>query len=99
MADLFNYNILLNQALQKVRNIRDPRSIRQEYVHYGLSEVQDDHVVSIGGTSYRTYSEMVTAAHNITLDCLKVTLYYLFKHCPPSIEHLDTCTNFLHWLP
>ena len=37
-------------------------------------------MVTIGGASYKTYSAMVNMTHEITFECLKVTLFYLFKH-------------------
>ena len=89
MTDLFNYNILLNQAMKKVRNIRDPKSEKQEYVYYGFQEVQNKNVVSIGGSSHQIYVETTEKARKITVECLEAILIYLFKYYNYEVESVE----------
>lgn len=89
MESGFNYNILLNQALDKIRNIRDPRSLHQEYVLYGLKESQSNSAVSIGGEAFTTYSDIVESAQAVTIQCLEMTIFYLLQHYGYDVERVD----------
>ena len=89
MESGFNYNILLNQALDKIRNIRDPRSLHQEYVLYGLKESQSNSAVSIGGEAFATYSDIVESAQAVTIQCLEMTIFYLLQHYGYDVERVD----------
>ena len=92
MSEMFNYNSLLNQALIRIRDKRDPRSVRQEYIGLNQQSIFSERIVSIGGNEYDFCSNTLDAARKISVDCVKAILFYLFQHYQIDVDIADTST-------
>ena len=86
MANAFNYNVLLNQAADHIRHIRNPQAVRREYIELNKAEIDENVLVSIGGFQYDQYSTVITAARNITISCLNAIVVGLFKRYNVNAE-------------
>ena len=58
----FNYKSLFDQAVQRIRGIRDPHSTRPETIDLKWDEVRKQVLFDFGGTEFEKYSSVLDAA-------------------------------------
>lgn len=93
MAERFNYNILLNQALIKIQDIRNPQSVRLEYILRSKQAVDSSRIVSLGGMGFDECKTVVEKATSVITECIEYTIMNLFKAYGVSIVPCNVPQN------
>ena len=66
----FNYKYLFDQAVQRIRGVRDPHSTRPETTDLKWDEVRKQVLFDFGGTEYEKYSNVLDAAQKTSISIL-----------------------------
>ena len=91
----FNYKSLFDQAVQRIRGIRDPHSTRPETIDLKWDEVRKQVLFDFGGTEFEKYSSVLDAAQKISISILSFIIQKLSEHYgkplrPISVHFDDT---------
>lgn len=76
----FNYKSLFDQAVQRIRGIRDPHSTRPETIDLKWDEVRKQVLFDFGGTEFEKYSSVLDAAQKISFSILSFIIQKLSEH-------------------
>lgn len=66
----FNYKYLFDQALVKIKSVRDPRATRADLSDFRWHEVEQEIMFDFEGGALRKYENIADAANKITISCL-----------------------------
>lgn len=75
MAKTMNYKIPFSIALQEIRNIGDPRSMKPDLEDFNWDSVQETSIFSFGGKDFRREQEMVETARQISITTVKKIIH------------------------
>ena len=77
MKEEFNYKRLFDQAVQRIKGIRNPHSTRPETTDLKWDEVRKQKLFDFGGTEYEKYSNVIDAAQRISISILSFIIQKL----------------------
>ncbi len=85
----FNYKHLFDQAVQRIRGVRDPHSTRPETIDLKWDEVRRQVLFDFGGTEYEKYSNVHDAAQKISISILSFIIQKLSEHYGRSLRPIS----------
>lgn len=86
MTENFNYKVLFNQALQRIKCIRDPHATRPENSDLKWDIVERQKLFNFGGDRFRNYAHVIDSTKKISVSCLNAIIMYLSKHYKSPFE-------------
>ena len=89
MEAVFDYNVVLNQAVQKIRDIREPRSISSFHRDARMQIMEEETIFDFGGHDYDTYVNAVSAAEEISISGLHFIICTLLDRYDVSVTAPD----------
>ena len=95
MEKQFNYKSLFDQALVKIKSVRDPRATRADLSDLRWHEVEQEIMFDFEGITLKKYGNVADAANKITISCLHFMISNLMLHygcqtlCLQLFEHLS----------
>lgn len=102
MEAVFDYNVVLNQAVQKIRDIRAPRSISLFHRDARMQIMEEETIFDFGGHDYDTYVNAVSAAEEISISGLHFIICTLLdrygrKYEEISLDGFSCATSKIHF--
>lgn len=102
MEAVFDYNVVLNQAVQKIRDIRAPRSISAFHRDARMQIMEEETIFDFGGHDYDTYVNAVSAAEEISISGLHFIICTLLdrygrKYEEISLDGFSCATSKIHF--
>lgn len=88
----FNYSSLFEQALAKIKSIRDPHSTRPETTDLRWKDVASQVIFDFVGSDLRKYHNVSQSANTISISCLCFMIVKLLEAYGYSIQKLS-CEN------
>lgn len=89
MSDSFDYKILFNQALKRIKILRDPRATKPDAHDLGWDIVKKQAMFDFGGKEFSNYINVVDSARNISISCLGAIISYLCKQNNLKLEPVE----------
>ena len=80
MEEQFNYKLLFDQALVKIKSIRDPRAARVDLSDLKWHEVEQEIMFDFEGVTLKKYKNVADAANMITVSCFHFMIIKLMLH-------------------
>lgn len=80
MEKQFNYEFLFDQALNKIKSVRDPRATRADLSDLRWHDVEKEVVFDFEGSTLRKYKNVTNAANSISVSCLHFMIIELMLH-------------------
>lgn len=94
MGFVLNYKHYFDQALQKIKSIRNPHATRPETIDLRWDEVRKQVLFDFGGMEYEKYSTVLNAAQEISISILS----YIFQKLSESYgNHLHLINDNVHF--
>ena len=102
MEAVFDYNVVLNQAVQKIRDIRAPRSISAFHRDPRMQIMEEETIFDFGGHDYDAYVNAVSAAEEISISGLHFIICTLLdrygrKYEEISLDGFSCATSKIHF--
>ena len=102
MEAVFDYNVILNQAVQKIRDIREPRSISSFHRDARMQIMEEEARFDFGGHDYDTYVNAVSVAEEISISGLRFIICTLLdrygrKYEEISLDGFSCATSKIHF--
>lgn len=88
MNNVYDYNILLNQAFQKIKCVRDPHSMPAMQKDARMEIIKKETAISFWDNDYDSYITTISAAKEISISCLQFMICTLFKHYGRGYEEV-----------
>lgn len=85
----FNYSILFNKALQKIKNVRNPHAKRADQEDLKWNIVEKQAIFDFGGNELYAYNNIVNEANNISVSCLSAIIIYLAKIYEKDVKLIE----------
>lgn len=79
MVETFNYDFIFDQALEKIKSIRDPRAKRPETVDLRWNDVQNQVIFNFVNHNLEKYYYVASRANVISISCLNAIIIQLMK--------------------
>ena len=79
MQKAFDYNQHFDDALRKIKSIRDPHAKLIERSDLGWNKVQQQRFTNIGGNDFDRYVEVVNAARTYTINAVLTIIMQLIR--------------------
>ncbi len=89
MSENFNYKVFFDEALQRIKCIRDPHAARPEKADMKWNVVERQKLFNFGGERFRNYSYVINATKMISVSCLNAIIVHLSKHFRSSFEEVN----------
>lgn len=86
MKQPFDYDFMFNQALQRIRAIRNPNASNPYAIDY---DVKRQILFDYGGDKFTEYSAVITAANNVSQSILIEIIRCLFEHYHVNIKNVE----------
>ena len=80
MEKQFNYKSLFDQALVKIKSVRDPRATRADLSDLRWHEVEQEIMFDFEEITLKKYGNVADAANKITISCLHFMISNLMLH-------------------
>lgn len=87
--ETFDYSILFNQALQKIKNIRSPHSKMANNEDLRWDDVKKQEIFNYGADVFEEHKYVITQAKEISISCLVATILYLAKKYRKEISLIE----------
>ncbi len=88
MEAVFDYNVILNQAVQKIRDIRAPRSVSALYRGARMQLIEEETIFDFGCHEYDTYTNTVSAAEEVSISALHFIVCTLLNRYGREYEEI-----------
>ena len=79
MEKRFDYESIWEQALQRIKSVRDPHPERPESEDLGWNVVREQALFNFGGVEFERYTRVITAAKTISLSALNSIIIFLTR--------------------
>ncbi len=97
MDSEFDYNVVLNQAVQKIRDVRAPHSISAVHRDARMQIIEEETIFDFGGRDYDAYVNAVSAAEEISISGLHFIICTLLDRYGIQYEEIPlndfSCTT------
>lgn len=88
MEKKFNYQNLFDQAIEKIKSVRDPRATRADLSDLRWHDVEKEVVFDFEGGALRNYKNVVDQTNKITVSCLHFMIINLMLHYGYSVSEI-----------
>lgn len=88
MGTTFNYNIPLNQAIQKIKIARGPFAVSKAQFYERIQIIRKESAIDFPNQDGKAYISTVSAAKCITISCLQFIVCSLFEHYDKRFEEI-----------
>lgn len=89
MESYFDYLKVFNQALQKIKCIRNPHASNPEFEDMGWNDVRSQVVFDFGGNEHEKYERIVNSALNISISYVQFIILQLGKIYGRKLSVID----------
>ena len=80
MDKKFNYASLFDQAIEKIKAVRDPRATRVDLSDLSWHQVEKEVIFDFEGAALKKYNNVAEAANKISVSCLHFMIINLMLH-------------------
>lgn len=92
----FNYDIIFEQAMQRIRNIRRPHAKRADNENLGWDTLEEQVIFDFGGKEAHTYYHAVESAKKISISCISAIIEILADRVyGRNIELISECLDII----
>lgn len=89
MDEIFNYSLLFDQALGRIKSVRDPHATRPDTVDLKWSSVERNVVFDFINDDLRKYYNVSSIANDISISCLCFIIVKLMEKYNYPVQTLD----------
>jgi hypothetical protein len=89
MADVLDYSFMFEQALQKIKTVREPHSENPEPTALKWNQVVQQALFNFGGRDYEKYTNVIVASKKISISCINIILIQLLGQYHIPFEQIE----------